>query len=53
MKPEPPDDSAAPVLILVAIQDLVNLGSCIRVAKNFGITRSAGEAECFSRSLPT
>ncbi len=28
----------APVLVLVAIQDLVNLASCIRVAKNFGIT---------------
>lgn len=31
-------DAAAPVLVLVAIQDLVNLASCIRVAKNFGIT---------------
>lgn len=27
-----------PVLVLVAIQDLVNLASCIRIAKNFGIT---------------
>ncbi len=27
----------APVLILVAIQDLVNLASCIRIAKNFGV----------------
>lgn len=27
-----------PVLILVAIQDLVNLASCVRIAKNFGIT---------------
>lgn len=26
-----------PVLILVAIQDLVNLASCIRIAKNFGV----------------
>jgi TrmH family RNA methyltransferase len=26
------------VLVLVALQDLVNLASCIRVAKNFGIT---------------
>jgi TrmH family RNA methyltransferase len=26
-----------PVLILVAVQELVNLASCIRVAKNFGI----------------
>ena len=26
-----------PVLVLVAVQDLVNLASCIRVAKNFGI----------------
>lgn len=31
-------ESTAPVLVLVAIQDLVNLASCIRVAKNFGIT---------------
>lgn len=29
--------SAPPVLVLVAVQDLVNLASCIRVAKNFGI----------------
>jgi TrmH family RNA methyltransferase len=28
----------APVLVLVAVQDLVNLASCIRVAKNFGVT---------------
>jgi len=28
---------AAPVLVLVAVQDLVNLASCIRIAKNFGI----------------
>ena len=27
----------APVLVLVAVQNLVNLASCIRVAKNFGI----------------
>lgn len=27
----------APVLVLVAVQDLVNLASCIRIAKNFGI----------------
>src|ERR1017187_6915898 len=27
----------APVLVLVAVQDLVNLASCIRLAKNFGI----------------
>jgi TrmH family RNA methyltransferase len=27
----------APVLVLVAVQDMVNLASCIRVAKNFGI----------------
>jgi TrmH family RNA methyltransferase len=33
-----PDPEAAPVLVLVAVQDLVNLASCIRVAKNFGIT---------------
>ena len=33
-----PDQATAPVLVLVAIQDLVNLASCIRVAKNFGIT---------------
>ena len=26
-----------PVLVLVAIQDLVNLASCIRIAKNFGV----------------
>lgn len=26
-----------PILILVAVQELVNLASCIRVAKNFGI----------------
>lgn len=26
-----------PVLVLVAVQDLVNLASCVRVAKNFGI----------------
>ncbi|MES2125061.1 MAG: TrmH family RNA methyltransferase [Gemmatimonadota bacterium] len=26
-----------PVLILVAVQDLVNLASCVRIAKNFGI----------------
>ena len=29
--------TAPPVLVLVAVQDLVNLASCIRVAKNFGI----------------
>ncbi len=28
----------APVLVLVAVQDLVNLASCVRVAKNFGVT---------------
>lgn len=28
----------APVLILVAVQDLVNLASCVRIAKNFGIS---------------
>ncbi|HET9132945.1 MAG TPA: TrmH family RNA methyltransferase [Gemmatimonadales bacterium] len=33
-----PDATTAPVLVLVAVQDLVNLASCIRVAKNFGIT---------------
>ncbi len=33
-----PDPETAPVLVLVAVQDLVNLASCIRVAKNFGIT---------------
>ncbi len=27
----------APVLVLVAVQDLVNLASCLRIAKNFGI----------------
>ncbi|HEY3934312.1 MAG TPA: TrmH family RNA methyltransferase [Gemmatimonadales bacterium] len=26
-----------PVLVLVAVQDLVNLASCIRIAKNFGL----------------
>lgn len=35
---EGPQSETAPVLVLVAIQDLVNLASCIRVAKNFGIT---------------
>ena len=29
--------SPPPVLVLVAVQDLVNLAVCIRVAKNFGI----------------
>lgn len=29
--------AAPPVLVLVAVQDLVNLASCIRLAKNFGI----------------
>lgn len=33
-----PLPETAPVLVLVAVQDLVNLASCIRVAKNFGIT---------------
>ena len=33
-----PVEATAPVLVLVAVQDLVNLASCIRVAKNFGIT---------------
>jgi TrmH family RNA methyltransferase len=33
-----PERATAPVLVLIAVQDLVNLGSCIRVAKNFGIT---------------
>ncbi|HRP08401.1 MAG TPA: TrmH family RNA methyltransferase [Gemmatimonadales bacterium] len=33
-----PEEDNAPVLVLIAIQDLVNLASCIRVAKNFGIT---------------
>lgn len=33
-----PDPETAPVLVLIAVQDLVNLASCIRVAKNFGIT---------------
>jgi tRNA/rRNA methyltransferase/tRNA (cytidine32/uridine32-2'-O)-methyltransferase len=28
---------APPVLVLVAVQDLVNLASCIRIAKNFGL----------------
>ncbi len=28
-----------PVLVLVAVQELVNLASCLRVAKNFGIER--------------
>ncbi|MEO5800956.1 MAG: TrmH family RNA methyltransferase [Gemmatimonadales bacterium] len=28
----------APVLVLVAVQDLVNLASCVRIAKNFGIS---------------
>ncbi len=28
---------APPILLLVAVQDLVNLASCIRIAKNFGI----------------
>jgi TrmH family RNA methyltransferase len=37
MKPTPPSPERAPVLVLVAVQDLVNLASCIRVAKNFGI----------------
>jgi TrmH family RNA methyltransferase len=27
----------APVLVLIAVQDMVNLASCIRIAKNFGI----------------
>lgn len=27
----------APVLVLVGVQDLVNLASCIRIAKNFGV----------------
>jgi TrmH family RNA methyltransferase len=26
-----------PVLVLIAVQDMVNLASCIRIAKNFGI----------------
>lgn len=34
-----PTAETAPVLVLVAVQDLVNLASCIRVAKNFGITQ--------------
>lgn len=33
-----PLPETAPVLVLVAVQDMVNLASCIRVAKNFGIT---------------
>lgn len=32
------DMPPAPVLVLVAVQDLVNLASCIRIAKNFGVT---------------
>jgi len=28
----------APVLVLVAVQDLVNLASCVRIAKNFGVS---------------
>ena len=32
-----PDHSRPPVLVLIAVQELVNLASCIRVAKNFGI----------------
>lgn len=31
-------DGRAPVLVLVAVQDLVNLASCLRLAKNFGVT---------------
>jgi tRNA/rRNA methyltransferase/tRNA (cytidine32/uridine32-2'-O)-methyltransferase len=31
------DLAPPPVLVLVAVQDLVNLASCIRLAKNFGI----------------
>lgn len=32
-----PRPETAPVLVLVAVQETVNLASCIRVAKNFGI----------------
>lgn len=34
-----PNKVTAPVLVLIAVQDMVNLASCIRVAKNFGITQ--------------
>ncbi|HEX3927220.1 MAG TPA: TrmH family RNA methyltransferase [Gemmatimonadales bacterium] len=31
-----PEARTSPVMVLVAVQDLVNLASCIRLAKNFG-----------------
>lgn len=32
-------EGSAPILLLVAVQDLVNLASCVRIAKNFGVSR--------------
>ncbi|HSB55005.1 MAG TPA: TrmJ/YjtD family RNA methyltransferase [Gemmatimonadales bacterium] len=31
--------SSPPILVLVAPQDIVNIGSAVRIAKNFGLTR--------------
>ena len=33
-----PTASGAPILVLVAPQDIVNIASAVRLAKNFGIT---------------
>lgn len=35
----PPDGDPSPILVLVAPQDIVNIASAVRLAKNFGITR--------------
>lgn len=37
-EPTPPGGTAAPILVLVAPQDIVNIASAVRLAKNFGIT---------------
>ena len=37
-EPSAPNPSGAPILVLVAPQDIVNIASAVRLAKNFGIT---------------
>ena len=38
-RPDRPDPPAPPILVLVAPQDIVNIASAVRIAKNFGIAR--------------
>ena len=38
-RPDRPDRPDCPILVLVAPQDIVNIASAVRIAKNFGIAR--------------